>query len=137
MVQNKTCHRSWDVLGFWSHLFQTSQELQIYLFNFFCTCYRFMNFFSLIIIFLSISVINDALCEQRLWDMKHKGITNFYMCEIQKDFTIDATFKGNASRFLNHSCDPNCNLEKWLVLRASQLFDSENDFFFFLIQTKL
>lgn len=96
-----------------------------------------MNFFSLIIIFLSISVINDALCEQRLWDMKHKGITNFYMCEIQKDFTIDATFKGNASRFLNHSCDPNCNLEKWLVLRASQLFDSENDFFFFLIQTKL
>ncbi|KAM7472886.1 hypothetical protein LguiA_011069 [Lonicera macranthoides] len=60
-------------------------------------------------------VINDALCEQRLWDMKHKGITNFYMCEIRKDFTIDATFKGNASRFLNHSCDPNCNLEKWQV----------------------
>lgn len=37
------------------------------------------------------------------------------MCEIRKDFTIDATFKGNSSRFLNHSCDPNCILEKWLV----------------------
>lgn len=60
-------------------------------------------------------VISDALCEQRLWDMKHKGIKNFYMCEIRKDFTIDATFKGNASRFLNHSCGPNCNLEKWDV----------------------
>ncbi|KVI01375.1 Histone-lysine N-methyltransferase, SET2, plant [Cynara cardunculus var. scolymus] len=60
-------------------------------------------------------VISDALCEQRLWDMKHQGIKNFYMCEIRKDFTIDATFKGNASRFLNHSCGPNCNLEKWDV----------------------
>lgn len=60
-------------------------------------------------------VIDDALCEQRLWDMKYKGMKNFYMCEIRKDFTIDATFKGNASRFLNHSCDPNCSLEKWQV----------------------
>ncbi|KAL9683990.1 hypothetical protein QQ045_021421 [Rhodiola kirilowii] len=60
-------------------------------------------------------VIDDALCEKRLWDMKHKGTQNFYMCEIAKDFTIDATFKGNASRFLNHSCDPNCLLEKWQV----------------------
>lgn len=60
-------------------------------------------------------VIDDALCEKRLWDMKYRGVQNFYMCEIRKDFTIDATFKGNTSRFLNHSCDPNCVLEKWLV----------------------
>ncbi|KAK4777942.1 hypothetical protein SAY87_018129 [Trapa incisa] len=60
-------------------------------------------------------VIDDALCEKRLWDMKHRGETNFYMCEIRKDFTIDATFKGNSSRFLNHSCYPNCFLEKWQV----------------------
>ncbi|KAK9213535.1 hypothetical protein WN943_002923 [Citrus x changshan-huyou] len=60
-------------------------------------------------------VIDDALCEQRLWDMKYRGVQNFYMCEIRKDFTIDATFKGNFSRFLNHSCDPNCMLEKWQV----------------------
>ncbi|KAB1996586.1 hypothetical protein ERO13_D13G210900v2 [Gossypium hirsutum] len=60
-------------------------------------------------------VIDDAQCEKRLWDMKHKGVKNFYMCEIRKDFTIDATFKGNTSRFLNHSCDPNCVLEKWQV----------------------
>ncbi|KAK8545156.1 hypothetical protein V6N12_026001 [Hibiscus sabdariffa] len=60
-------------------------------------------------------VIDDAQCEKRLWDMKYKGVNNFYMCEIRKDFTIDATFKGNTSRFLNHSCDPNCVLEKWQV----------------------
>lgn len=63
----------------------------------------------------SVSVISDAMCEQRFWDMKHMGTQNFYLCEVQKDLTIDATFKGNCSRFLNHSCDPNCNLEKWSV----------------------
>ncbi|KAF8677836.1 hypothetical protein HU200_046427 [Digitaria exilis] len=60
-------------------------------------------------------VIDDAICEQRLWDIRDRGDKNFYMCEISKDFTIDATFKGNASRFLNHSCEPNCKLEKWQV----------------------
>ncbi|CAA0814687.1 Histone-lysine N-methyltransferase ASHR3 [Striga hermonthica] len=60
-------------------------------------------------------VIDDTMCERRLWDMKDQEAQNFYMCEINKDFVIDATFKGNASRFLNHSCAPNCKLEKWLV----------------------
>ncbi|XP_022882783.1 histone-lysine N-methyltransferase ASHR3 isoform X2 [Olea europaea var. sylvestris] len=60
-------------------------------------------------------VIDDALCEKRLWEMKDQEVQNFYMCEIRKDFVIDATFKGNSSRFLNHSCAPNCKLEKWQV----------------------
>lgn len=46
--------------------------------------------------------------------MKHQGVTNFYVCEVGKDFNIDGTFKGNESRFVNHSCDPNCEMEKWL-----------------------
>ncbi|KAM3263825.1 hypothetical protein P3L10_000819 [Capsicum annuum] len=62
-------------------------------------------------------VIDDALGEKRLWDMKYKGDKNFYMCELRKDFTIDATFKGNLSRFLNHSCDPNCKLEKCVFVQ--------------------
>lgn len=83
-------------------------------------CWIFIIHFFIIITCINYSclfllVIDDALCEQRLWDMKYRGVQNFYMCEIRKDFTIDATFKGNFSRFLNHGCDPNCMLEKWLV----------------------
>jgi hypothetical protein len=66
------------------------------------------------VLYVYVAVINDAMCEKRLWEMKgRRSICNFYMCEIAKDFIIDATRKGNASRYLNHSCQPNCRLEKW------------------------
>ncbi|KAK1399882.1 Histone-lysine N-methyltransferase ASHR3 [Heracleum sosnowskyi] len=57
-------------------------------------------------------VISDAECKDRLSYLEYMGAKNFYMCKVQTDFTIDSTFKGNTARFLNHSCDPNCNLEK-------------------------
>jgi len=31
-----------------------------------------------------------------------------YMFRIDDDYIVDAMFKGNASRFMNHSCEPNC-----------------------------
>ncbi|KAG0578310.1 hypothetical protein KC19_4G013600 [Ceratodon purpureus] len=58
-------------------------------------------------------VIDDETCEERLWVMKKQGEMNFYMCEINREMVIDATFKGNLSRFINHSCHPNSELQKW------------------------
>jgi SET domain-containing protein len=29
---------------------------------------------------------------------------------------IDPTFYGNIARFINHSCEPNCQTQKWNVL---------------------
>lgn len=62
------------------------------------------------------AVIDDKTCEDRLWKMKHLGETNFYLCEINRDMVIDATYKGNKSRYINHSCDPNTEMQKWLLI---------------------
>ncbi|XP_006842860.2 histone-lysine N-methyltransferase ASHH3 [Amborella trichopoda] len=58
-------------------------------------------------------VIDDKTCEDRLWKMKHRGDTSFYLCEISRDMVIDATYKGNKSRYINHSCEPNTEMQKW------------------------
>ncbi|KAL8489826.1 hypothetical protein ACS0TY_025155 [Phlomoides rotata] len=60
-------------------------------------------------------VIDDKTCEERLWKMKHRGETNFYLCEINRDMVIDATNKGNKSRYINHSCCPNTEMQKWMI----------------------
>ncbi|KAL9437399.1 hypothetical protein AB3S75_023288 [Citrus x aurantiifolia] len=60
-------------------------------------------------------VIDDKTCEERLWKMKHLGETNFYLCEINRDMVIDATYKGNKSRYINHSCCPNTEMQKWII----------------------
>lgn len=44
-------------------------------------------------------------------DKKHK---HHYLCDAGC-YTIDATVYGNASRFVNHSCEPNAVCEKWSV----------------------
>eukprot|EP00850_Spirogloea_muscicola_P007559 SM000038S14372 [mRNA] locus=s38:513871:517844:- [translate_table: standard] len=68
-------------------------------------------------------VIDDATCEQRLWDLKAQKAQDFYMVEINRDMVIDATFKGNLSRLINHSCRPNCELQKWFVQFGSERMD--------------
>ena len=38
-----------------------------------------------------------------------------YFMSLKGDTVIDATLKGNISRFINHSCDPNAETQKWTV----------------------
>lgn len=40
---------------------------------------------------------------------------HFYFMALKSDQLIDATRKGNISRFINHSCDPNAETQKWTV----------------------
>lgn len=37
---------------------------------------------------------------------------HFYFMSLKNDLFIDATKKGNISRYFNHSCDPNCETQK-------------------------
>jgi histone-lysine N-methyltransferase SETD2 len=34
---------------------------------------------------------------------------------MNNSIVIDATRKGGVSRFINHSCDPNCKVQEWRV----------------------
>ena len=56
--------------------------------------------------------------------MKHRGETNFYLCEINRDMVIDATYKGNKSRYINHSCCPNTEMQKWFSAHSYCKFKS-------------
>ncbi|ETW05697.1 hypothetical protein, variant, partial [Aphanomyces invadans] len=40
---------------------------------------------------------------------------NYYIMELDKNVYLDGRVKGSDSRFINHSCDPNCHLLKWEV----------------------
>ena len=35
--------------------------------------------------------------------------------EFHEGLIIDAGTRGSICRFVNHSCDPNCRIEKWMV----------------------
>ncbi|KAG8660518.1 hypothetical protein MANES_02G168600v8 [Manihot esculenta] len=44
-----------------------------------------------------------------------KSHKHFYFMTLDGSEVIDACAKGNLGRFINHSCDPNCRTEKWVV----------------------
>lgn len=41
-----------------------------------------------------------------------QGLQHHYFMALNSNELIDATLKGSNSRFLNHSCDPNCETQK-------------------------
>ncbi|XP_049955301.1 histone-lysine N-methyltransferase trithorax [Schistocerca serialis cubense] len=52
-------------------------------------------------------VIRSTLTDKREKLYESKGI-GCYMFRIDDQLVVDATMRGNAARFINHSCDPNC-----------------------------
>ncbi|XP_007230968.2 histone-lysine N-methyltransferase NSD2 isoform X3 [Astyanax mexicanus] len=60
-------------------------------------------------------LIDEEECRARIRYAQENDITHFYMLTINKDRIIDAGPKGNYSRFMNHSCQPNCETQKWTV----------------------
>ncbi|CAL8345488.1 unnamed protein product [Lota lota] len=60
-------------------------------------------------------VIDAEECQQRIKHAHENHVTDFYMLTLTKDRVIDAGPRGNSSRFVNHSCSPNCETQKWTV----------------------
>ncbi|KAG9457142.1 hypothetical protein H6P81_001650 [Aristolochia fimbriata] len=53
--------------------------------------------------------------EARQRDYASRGQKHFYFMTLNGSEVIDACAKGNLGRFINHSCEPNCRTEKWMV----------------------
>ncbi|XP_058062686.1 nuclear receptor binding SET domain protein-like isoform X1 [Anopheles bellator] len=60
-------------------------------------------------------VINKQEFQRRLNQMEERKEQNFYFLELDAEIFIDAGPKGNLARFINHSCEPNCEIQKWNV----------------------
>ena len=59
-------------------------------------------------------ILDEPECAARLWHDKQSGEENFYMMEISANYVIDAKFKGSIARFINSSCHPNCETQRWV-----------------------
>lgn len=59
-------------------------------------------------------IISHELCEERMCTV-YVNEKNFYFLDYCNGEVIDACTKGTEARFINHSCDPNCHIEKWYV----------------------
>ena len=60
-------------------------------------------------------LIDEDECNRRLKERVERHDSNFYFLTIDRDTIIDAGPKGNLARFMNHSCNPNCETQKWVV----------------------
>ncbi|KAI8071625.1 hypothetical protein BC940DRAFT_293312 [Gongronella butleri] len=50
-----------------------------------------------------------------------EGLKHYYFMTLKTDEIIDATRKGCLARFINHSCNPNCETQKWVVGKTMRI----------------
>ena len=56
-------------------------------------------------------IVRKSDVSQRMKEYKKLGVKNHYVMRMSESLAIDATKRGNLSRFINHSCEPNCELQ--------------------------
>jgi hypothetical protein len=59
-------------------------------------------------------VMSLKACNKRL-ETVYKDLKSFYFIHFESGKVIDAYQKGSIARFANHSCNPNCSMERWTV----------------------
>lgn len=60
-------------------------------------------------------VLDNKQFEKRAKKYSENKNVHYYFMALKSNAIIDATKKGNISRFINHSCDPNAETQKWTV----------------------
>lgn len=60
-------------------------------------------------------ILDMDMCKERIQKAHENSTNNFYMLTLDQGLVIDAGQKSNHARFINHSCNPNCETRKWRV----------------------
>ena len=60
-------------------------------------------------------VVRSKELRSRIKKYTKMKVKHHYFMALRSDEIIDATCKGNLTRFINHSCEPNCETQKWTV----------------------
>ncbi len=58
-------------------------------------------------------VIDSKELAHRMEAARATAQHSYYIMELTPGLYVDARFKGNLSRLLNSSCQPNCETQKW------------------------
>jgi SET domain-containing protein len=59
-----------------------------------------------------------------MWEARKRAqwrFDHFYFMALNQNEIVDGSRKGNIARFINHSCSPNLQVEKWYVNRTPRL----------------
>ncbi len=57
-------------------------------------------------------IISEYTCMERMRTI-YADYENYFFLNYDGDEVLDGCIKGTEVRFVNHSCDPNCHIEKW------------------------
>ncbi|KAK1415043.1 hypothetical protein QVD17_30812 [Tagetes erecta] len=66
-------------------------------------------------------VISSEEAKLRSQTYEAQGLRDAYIISLNANYYIDATRKGSLGRFINHSCQPNCETRKWTVLGETRV----------------
>ncbi|XP_073280851.1 histone-lysine N-methyltransferase ASHH1 [Primulina huaijiensis] len=66
-------------------------------------------------------VISSEEATERSHTYETQGLKDAYIISLNANYFIDATNKGSIARFINHSCEPNCETRKWTVLGMTRV----------------
>lgn len=66
-------------------------------------------------------VIDPFMFHKRVEKYSKLKLEHYYFMALKSDEIIDATYKGNVTRFINHSCEPNAVTQKVMILRRYML----------------
>ncbi len=58
-------------------------------------------------------ILDRTTLSKRLDQKNNNGHTEYYIMETNDEYFIDAEHRGNLARFINSSCAPNCESQKW------------------------